>query len=128
MCKATNPSLKARPETTNTRPNTRKLRWAVLPAWRATCSATSVIVSVYVTPFIFFFQAEDGIRDHCVTGVQTCALPIDRKSTRLNSSQAEDGIRDHCVTGVQTCALPIDRKSTRLNSSHTVISYAVFCL
>src|SRR5260221_1681476 len=64
--------------------------------------------------YIFFFQAEDGIRDHCVTGVQTCALPI-------NSSQAEDGIRDHCVTGV-------DRKSTRLNSSHTVISYAVFCL
>src|SRR5438034_8469258 len=26
----------------------------------------------------FFFQAEDGIRDHCVTGVQTCALPIFR--------------------------------------------------
>ena len=25
---------------------------------------------------LFFFQAEDGIRDHCVTGVQTCALPI----------------------------------------------------
>ena len=24
----------------------------------------------------FFFQAEDGIRDHCVTGAQTCALPI----------------------------------------------------
>src|SRR5437588_5754867 len=24
----------------------------------------------------FFFQAEDGIRDHCETGVQTCALPI----------------------------------------------------
>src|SRR5437588_7768685 len=24
----------------------------------------------------FSFQAEDGIRDHCVTGVQTCALPI----------------------------------------------------
>src|SRR3954449_4080732 len=29
----------------------------------------------------FFFQAEDGIRDESVTGVQTCALPI-----RLNSS------------------------------------------
>src|SRR5260221_9930595 len=28
--------------------------------------------------FFFFFQAEDGIRDHCVTGVQTCALPISR--------------------------------------------------
>src|SRR5947207_7023579 len=26
--------------------------------------------------FFFFFQAEDGIRDHGVTGVQTCALPI----------------------------------------------------
>src|SRR5438132_10323116 len=26
--------------------------------------------------FFFFFQAEDGIRYHCVTGVQTCALPI----------------------------------------------------
>src|SRR5947207_6188383 len=31
----------------------------------------------------FFFQAEDGIRDHCVTGVQTCALPIfDRTAAR----------------------------------------------
>src|SRR5260221_8842849 len=29
--------------------------------------------------FFFFFQAEDGIRDHCVTGVQTCALPISRR-------------------------------------------------
>src|SRR5690606_40249378 len=26
--------------------------------------------------FLFFFQAEDGIRDFHVTGVQTCALPI----------------------------------------------------
>ena len=26
--------------------------------------------------FVFFFQAEDGIRDYDVTGVQTCALPI----------------------------------------------------
>src|SRR5438445_3670772 len=28
------------------------------------------------SPFRFFFQAEDGIRDIGVTGVQTCALPI----------------------------------------------------
>src|SRR5687767_15313897 len=27
---------------------------------------------------VFFFQAEDGIRDKLVTGVQTCALPISR--------------------------------------------------
>src|SRR5947207_5332156 len=34
-------------------------------------------MSLLVTSlFFFFFQAEDGIRDHCVTGVQTCALPI----------------------------------------------------
>src|SRR2546427_6979753 len=30
--------------------------------------------------FFFFFQAEDGIRDLTVTGVQTCALPISRRS------------------------------------------------
>src|SRR3989475_3048240 len=29
--------------------------------------------------FFFFFQAEDGIRDLTVTGVQTCALPISRR-------------------------------------------------
>src|SRR5204862_1893900 len=31
--------------------------------------------------FAFFFQAEDGIRDLYVTGVQTCALPILRDGT-----------------------------------------------
>src|SRR2546422_1423807 len=31
---------------------------------------------MYVFFFFFFFQAEDGIRDVAVTGVQTCALPI----------------------------------------------------
>src|SRR2546421_6169999 len=31
--------------------------------------------------FFFFFQAEDGIRDLIVTGVQTCALPISPGST-----------------------------------------------
>src|SRR3712207_2501599 len=42
--------------------------------------------------FIFFFQAEDGIRDIGVTGVQTCALPIydsdDDSSTSSESSDA----------------------------------------
>src|SRR2546422_9759686 len=32
--------------------------------------------SVCFIVFFFFFQAEDGIRDVAVTGVQTCALPI----------------------------------------------------
>src|SRR3989440_9553442 len=38
--------------------------------------------------FFFFFQAEDGIRDLIVTGVQTCALPIcagSRRKTRKPS-------------------------------------------
>src|SRR2546430_157608 len=34
--------------------------------------------------FFFFFQAEDGIRDLTVTGVQTCALPIS-VTTELNA-------------------------------------------
>src|SRR2546429_2690349 len=34
------------------------------------------IVSYSFVLFFFFFQAEDGIRDVAVTGVQTCALPI----------------------------------------------------
>src|SRR2546430_12578631 len=32
--------------------------------------------SGFILLFFFFFQAEDGIRDLTVTGVQTCALPI----------------------------------------------------
>src|SRR2546426_7877770 len=32
--------------------------------------------------FFFFFQAEDGIRDYKVTGVQTCALPILPRNAR----------------------------------------------
>src|SRR5260221_11781810 len=35
------------------------------------------------------FQAEDGIRDHCVTGVQTCALPI---SSSVSSLWADEGV------------------------------------
>jgi len=36
----------------------------------------TLILLIYFLLFIFFFQAEDGIRDRDVTGVQTCALPI----------------------------------------------------
>src|SRR5438876_1289034 len=38
--------------------------------------------------YIFFFQAEDGIRDGRVTGVQTCALPISGlRNTRVKIDQ-----------------------------------------
>src|SRR5205809_5143428 len=33
-------------------------------------------IMLFVRIYFFFFQAEDGIRDVAVTGVQTCALPI----------------------------------------------------
>src|SRR5687767_4498003 len=36
--------------------------------------------------FFFFFQAEDGIRDKLVTGVQTCALPISPTDTIPSST------------------------------------------
>src|SRR5207302_5109551 len=35
--------------------------------------------------FFFFFQAEDGIRDFHVTGVQTCALPISKSEPNAAS-------------------------------------------
>src|SRR2546430_15273068 len=62
--------------------------------------------------FFFFFQAEDGIRDLTVTGVQTCALPISRPlelhRDRLDPEGAQGDTdfaaqrrpyREHSVTG-----------------------------
>src|SRR5256885_12794598 len=40
---------------------------------------------------LFFFQAEDGIRDYKVTGVQTCALPISGFFGRMLSVRGEFG-------------------------------------
>src|SRR5690554_7421570 len=44
--------------------------------------------------FFFFFQAEDGIRDADVTGVQTCALPIltFNNDTRYGRSTMQFGV------------------------------------
>src|SRR5207245_8709695 len=88
----------------------------------------------------FFFQAEDGIRDATVTGVQTCALPISC-TTAVASTPSTPGISTSISTtsgstesmspptSAPSAASPTtDRKSTRLNSSHGSISYAVFCL
>src|SRR2546422_4024386 len=95
----------------------------------------------------FFFQAEDGIRDVAVTGVQTCALPIYEwyrhgqevgewafGLTRADRSPkaALEAVREAFAQVPFWPELPwprvSDRKSTRLNSSHGYISYAVFCL
>src|SRR5256885_5155603 len=52
--------------------------------------------------FFFFFQAEDGIRDYKVTGVQTCALPI---SARVSSPVA---IRLRLRFSIWHNGLPVD--------------------
>src|SRR5258708_22963879 len=49
----------------------------VLAGWRLLGIANLVGVLL----LFFFFQAEDGIRDDLVTGVQTCALPISGRET-----------------------------------------------
>src|SRR5437879_10727732 len=50
--------------------------------------------------FFFFFQAEDGIRDTSVTGVQTCALPIS-KSTQSAVVTAGAGTEERAAGGVR---------------------------
>src|SRR2546429_5981476 len=46
---------------------------------RAVDVSLCFILCNQISYFFFFFQAEDGIRDVAVTGVQTCALPISPK-------------------------------------------------
>src|SRR2546430_17580471 len=41
----------------------------------------------------FFFQAEDGIRDLTVTGVQTCALPISASSRTYCRPEKREGLK-----------------------------------
>src|SRR3712207_8716381 len=56
-----------------------------------------------MTIFFFFFQAEDGIRDIGVTGVQTCALPILHVfgSASVEAAYVADTLRRaHLVDGV----------------------------
>src|SRR5215207_10541297 len=66
------------------------------PRFPAHVEFIASVISYYVHPvniqtsFLFFFQAEDGIRDPLVTGVQTCALPIWRRRN-FHSVQSASG-------------------------------------
>src|SRR5207245_3153382 len=71
-------------------------------------------LSLHAGLFFFFFQAEDGIRDATVTGVQTCALPISLKSgaqltmpssliTRLTRSRLPNSARRVARMASPTC-------------------------
>src|SRR5690606_39298654 len=51
-------------------------------------------------PAVFFFQAEDGIRDFHVTGVQTCALPI----SLLKLSRSVTVVPPHTRTSLSALA------------------------
>src|SRR2546421_8714015 len=49
-------------------------------SWQSLLLVSSYVYVLFF--FFFFFQAEDGIRDLIVTGVQTCALPISASNIR----------------------------------------------
>src|SRR5262249_56675215 len=79
------------------------------------CIAFRLVIMFLVCIFVFFFfQAEDGIRDWSVTGVQTCALPILRligmtrgklfmmTGQRISAERAE-------AWGLITMAVPNDK-------------------
>src|SRR2546425_8958447 len=71
--------------------------------------------------FFFFFQAEDGIRDKLVTGVQTCALPISRQCLLRGRGAASGGgrgaaaaDRGHPAGALGAGKRPADRRSGRI--------------
>src|SRR5256885_8756915 len=66
--------------------------------------------------FFFFFQAEDGIRDYKVTGVQTCALPISRRRPRLVPAR---GGGPGCARGPRSCPY-VPPCSTSVRSARAV--------
>src|SRR5207253_8320582 len=69
----------------------------------------------------FFFQAEDGIRDGHVTGVQTCALPISSTSATptgisrsvLRSYSAKPGYRSFWISQMRVRSSPAARSEER---------------
>src|SRR5260370_1087438 len=61
--------------------------------------------------FFFFFQAEDGIRDSSVTGVQTCALPISSTAIDLAGPQAYRSDAPCHAPGTWRCLIRISLRS-----------------
>src|SRR5258707_9571043 len=57
----------------------------------------------------FFFQAEDGIRDIGVTGVQTCALPISRSASRPPDEPRDRGCAAPLSNAREADALVLER-------------------
>src|SRR5207237_6144146 len=69
--------------------------------------------------FFFFFQAEDGIRDSSVTGVQTCALPIyGAARPRRLLRDVDRGAR--CRSDLRTRRAPRDCRQPRRSEERRV--------
>src|SRR5258706_9652106 len=56
-----------------------------------------VLFCLFIFYFFFFFQAEDGIRDWSVTGVQTCALPISPRREKSTACRVAPGATRQAV-------------------------------
>src|SRR5256885_11474729 len=70
-------------------------------------------VSRRVIVVVFFFQAEDGIRDYKVTGVQTCALPISQRRARRAGARRPGACRAEARTHLQSRARRASRDAGR---------------
>src|SRR5205807_4205990 len=66
---------------------------------------------------IFFFQAEDGIRDYKVTGVQTCALPICQTSC-IHSTRERSMAPKAAEKKMATADAPVNGRSR--NSARSI--------
>src|SRR2546430_10472487 len=62
----------------------------------------AMLVCVGTIDFFFFFQAEDGIRDLTVTGVQTCALPILRDGFLVQSRRTTAGFLERRIMATRS--------------------------
>src|SRR2546430_13530903 len=77
---------------------------------------------------LFFFQAEDGIRDLTVTGVQTCALPISSAEAKSGTLTVAGTLTSPTITILPTATLTgngtligaVNNSGTMLASSDTL--------
>src|SRR2546429_3282034 len=77
---------------------------------------------IILVVFFFFFQAEDGIRDVAVTGVQTCALPIRPESEHSHLFPIEKRTSSNLWTAPRSRSCPTARSGfTKLSSMATAL-------
>ena len=88
-----------------------KISWITLDVrvWLIDSSLVDNKMEMSFSFFLFFFQAEDGIRDTSVTGVQTCALPI--------CGQPFPGRRENYLRVIELTTVCNDRPHRKMNAS-----------